>query len=116
MFLDGQTLRLCSFLLQSRPIDLHGRDGCQSQQQSQACPNPKNFYQLHQKTARISINKLTNYPLLVYQNAFIAFGRALSRFFKGMSGFPNFKRKKFGDSFTLGEQQEPSIARGRKKD
>lgn len=116
MFLDGQTLRLRSFLLQSRPVALQGRDGCQSQQQSQACPNQKNFYQLHQKTARISINKLTNYPLLGYQNAFIAFSRALSRLFKDLSGFPNFKRKIFGDSFTIGEQQRPSIAQGRKKD
>ena len=37
----------------------------------------------------------------VYQNAFIAFNSALERFFKGLSGFPNFKRKKSGDSFTV---------------
>jgi putative transposase len=37
----------------------------------------------------------------VYQNAFIAFNNALERFFKGRGGFPNFKRKKSGDSFTV---------------
>jgi putative transposase len=37
------------------------------------------------------------------------------RFFQGISGFPNFKRKKFGDSFTLGQQQRLSIAQSRKK-
>lgn len=43
-------------------------------------------------------NKLSS---RVYQNAFIAFNNALERFFKGLSGFPNFKRKKSGDSFTV---------------
>ena len=37
----------------------------------------------------------------VYQNAFIAFNNALERFLKGRSGFPNFKRKKCGDFFTV---------------
>lgn len=37
----------------------------------------------------------------VYQNAFIAFKCALERFFKGVSEFPNFKRKKSGDSLTV---------------
>ena len=37
----------------------------------------------------------------VYQNAFIGFNNSLERFFKGLSGFPNFKRKKSGDSFTV---------------
>lgn len=37
----------------------------------------------------------------VYQNAFRAFNSALERFFNGVSGFPNFKRKKCGDSFTV---------------
>lgn len=43
-------------------------------------------------------NKLSS---RVYQNAFIAFNNALERFFKGVSDFPNFKRKKSGDSFTV---------------
>jgi putative transposase len=37
----------------------------------------------------------------VYQNAFIALKNALTRFFKGFGGFPKFKRKKDGDSFTV---------------
>ncbi|MBE9094565.1 RNA-guided endonuclease TnpB family protein [Tychonema sp. LEGE 07203] len=43
----------------------------------------------------------------VYQNAFIAFNRGLERFVKGGSGFPNFKRKKSGDSFTVDSSNGP---------
>ncbi|WP_293157230.1 MULTISPECIES: transposase [unclassified Microcoleus] len=43
----------------------------------------------------------------VYQNAFIAFNNSLERFFKGLSGFPNFKRKKSGDSFTVDSSKGP---------
>jgi len=43
----------------------------------------------------------------VYQNAFIAFNSALERFFNGVSGFPNFKRKKCGDSFTVDSSNGP---------
>ncbi|MEG4328815.1 transposase [Microcoleus sp. herbarium5] len=43
----------------------------------------------------------------VYQNAFIAFNNGLERFFKGGSGFPNFKRKKSGDSFTVDSSNGP---------
>lgn len=37
----------------------------------------------------------------VYQNAFIALKNGLNRFFKGLGKFPNFKRKKDRDSFTV---------------
>jgi putative transposase len=37
----------------------------------------------------------------VYQNAFIALKNGLNRFFKGLGNFPNFKRKKDRDSFTV---------------
>jgi len=47
----------------------------------------------------------------VYQNAFIAFNSALERFFKGLSGFPNFKRKKSGDSFTVDSSNGPVFLR-----
>ena len=47
----------------------------------------------------------------VYQNAFIAFNNALERFFKGLSGFPNFKRKKSGDSFTVDSSNGPVFLR-----
>jgi len=43
----------------------------------------------------------------VYQNAFRAFNSALERFFNGVSGFPNFKRKKCGDSFTVDSSNGP---------
>lgn len=57
-------------------------------------------------------NKLSS---RVYQNAFIAFGHALSRFFQGISGFPNFKRKKFGDSFTVDSSNGPVLLTAGKK-
>jgi putative transposase len=47
----------------------------------------------------------------VYQNAFIAFNSALERFFNGVSGFPNFKRKKCGDSFTVDSSNGPIFLR-----
>jgi putative transposase len=47
----------------------------------------------------------------VYQNAFIAFNNALERFFNGVSGFPNFKRKKSGDSFTVDSSNGPVFLR-----
>jgi putative transposase len=47
----------------------------------------------------------------VYQNAFIAFNSALERFFNGVSGFPNFKRKKSGDSFTVDSSNGPVFLR-----
>ena len=47
----------------------------------------------------------------VYQNAFIAFNNALERFFKGRGGFPNFKRKKSGDSFTVDSSNGPVFLR-----
>jgi putative transposase len=47
----------------------------------------------------------------VYQNAFIAFNSALERFFNGVSGFPNFKRKKSGDSFTVDSSNGPIFLR-----
>lgn len=37
----------------------------------------------------------------VYQNALIALKNGLTRFFKGLGKFPNFKRKKDRDSFTV---------------
>jgi|SRR6476661_6064298 len=43
----------------------------------------------------------------VYQNAFRAFNSALERFFNWVSGFPNFKRKKCGDSFTVDSSNGP---------
>ncbi|MBR8826565.1 MAG: transposase [Gomphosphaeria aponina SAG 52.96 = DSM 107014] len=43
-------------------------------------------------------NKLSS---RVYQNAFIALKNAFSRFFKGISGYPKFKRKKNNCSFTV---------------
>jgi putative transposase len=47
----------------------------------------------------------------VYQNAFLAFNSALERFFNGVSGFPNFKRKKCGDSFTVDSSNGPIFLR-----
>ena len=43
----------------------------------------------------------------VYQNAFRAFNNSLERFFKGLSRFPNFKRKKSGESFTVDSSNGP---------
>ena len=51
----------------------------------------------------------------VYQNAFIAFNSALERFFSGVSGFPNFKRKKCGDSFTVDSSNGPIFLMARKR-
>ncbi len=48
----------------------------------------------------------------VYQNAFIAFNSALERFFNGVSGFHNFKRKKSGDSFTVDSSNGLVFLRG----
>ncbi|MEG4169905.1 MULTISPECIES: transposase [unclassified Microcoleus] len=47
----------------------------------------------------------------VYQTAFRAFNSALERFFNGVSGFPNFKRKKGGDSFTVDSSNGPIFLR-----
>ena len=47
----------------------------------------------------------------VYQNAFRAFNSAIERFFNGVSGFPNFKRKKCGDSFTVDSSNGPIFLR-----
>ncbi len=47
----------------------------------------------------------------VYQNAFIAFNNSLEPFFKGLSHFPNFKRKKSGDSFTVDSSNRPIFLR-----
>jgi putative transposase len=41
------------------------------------------------------------YPSTVYQSAFIDLKKAFERWRKGISGFPNKKSKKKGDSFTV---------------
>ncbi|XWK89777.1 MAG: helix-turn-helix domain-containing protein [Phormidium sp.] len=41
------------------------------------------------------------YPSTVYQSAFIDLKKALSRWREGLSGFPQQKTKKKGDSFTV---------------
>jgi putative transposase len=51
----------------------------------------------------------------VYQNAFIAFNSALERFFNGVSGFPNFKRKKCEDSFTVDSSNGQIFLMARKR-
>jgi hypothetical protein len=68
-------------------------------------PSSKNLYQLHQKHPEYQrTNALSS---RVYQNAFIAFNNSLEPFFKGLSHFPNFKRKKSGDSFTVDSSNRP---------
>jgi hypothetical protein len=67
--------------------------------------NSQNIYQWTNKLSSLSIPKRIH-----------CLRSPPERFFQGISGFPNIKRKKFGDSFTLGQQQRPSIAQGRKKD
>jgi putative transposase len=44
---------------------------------------------------------MRKYPSTVYQSAFIDLKDAFSRWRKGLSGFPNKKSKKKGDSFTV---------------
>jgi putative transposase len=44
---------------------------------------------------------MRKYPSTVYQSAFIDLKDAFSRWRKGVSGFPNQKSKKKGDSFTV---------------
>jgi putative transposase len=44
---------------------------------------------------------MRSYPSTVYQSAFIDLKKALLRWRKGISGFPNKKSKKKGDSFTV---------------
>jgi putative transposase len=44
---------------------------------------------------------MRKYPSTVYQSAFIDLKEAFSRWRKGLSGFPQYKSKKKGDSFTV---------------
>lgn len=44
---------------------------------------------------------MKQYPSTIYQSAFINLKDAFARWRKGLSGFPQFKSKKKGDSFTV---------------
>lgn len=44
---------------------------------------------------------MKQYPSTIYQSAFIDLKDAFSRWRKGLGGFPNYKSKKKGDSFTV---------------
>lgn len=44
---------------------------------------------------------MKQYPSTIYQSAFIDLKDAFTRWRKGLSGFPQFKSKKKGDSFTV---------------
>ena len=44
---------------------------------------------------------MKNYPSTIYQSAFVDLKNAISRWHKGLSGFPKKKSKKKGDSFTV---------------
>jgi putative transposase len=44
---------------------------------------------------------MKNYPSTIYQSAFVDLKNAISRWRKGLSGFPKKKSKKKGDSFTV---------------